>query len=251
MLLGRTISSLKIFSKELGIKNYLISGNGSTVYDIANEKIVYENFLSKNQVLEISKICEENSIAYNVYTEKEIIAKNLSYNVLYYYKENLKKPEEKRTYINIVPNVIEYIENLKDAKFLKITICDKDISIFNSIMKKIKALESYDVLDVEYMSRKKIKNGTEEFLLEYYYTEITNENVNKWTAIEFLANKLGIKKEEIIAIGDNFNDRKMIEKAGLGIVMGNSNPFLKVCGDVLVSNNDEDGVAQALERYVF
>ena len=48
------------------------------------------------------------------------------------------------------------------------------------------------------MSRKVIKNGTEEVDIEYFYTEIENKDVNKWTAIEFLINKLGIKKEEVV-----------------------------------------------------
>lgn len=228
----------------------MISGNGAAVYDIRAKEIIYSKFLSKDQVLKIASLCEENSIHYNIYTEKEIIAKNLSYNILYYHKENLKKPENKRTYINIVPNMLEYIENLKDEKFLKITICDEDVKIFNGIIKKIKLLDQFDVLDVEYMSRKKIKCGTEEVLVEYYYTEITNENVNKWTAIEFLINKLNIKPEEVIAIGDNFNDREMIEKSGLGIVMGNSNPFMKICGDLIVTDNNSDGVCEAIEKYI-
>ena len=247
MHLGRTIDSIKSFSKELGIDNYLISGNGAAVYDIKNDEIIYSKFLSKSQVLKIAKICEENSIHYNVYTETEIITKNLSYNVLYYYKENLKKPEDKRTYINIVPDMIEYIQNLENDNFLKITICDEDIKIFNSIIKKIKMLDEFGVLDVEYMSRKKIKSGTEEVLIEYYYTEITNENVNKWTAIQFLIGKLGIDKEEVMTIGDNFNDREMIENAGLGIVMGNANPFMKICGDIIVTDNNSDG---AIEKYI-
>ena len=93
---GRTIDSIKNFASELSSTNYLISGNGAAVYDIKNEKIIYSNFLSKEKVLQIANLCEENSIHYNVYTENEIIAKNLSYNVLYYHNENLKKPEEKR-----------------------------------------------------------------------------------------------------------------------------------------------------------
>ena len=67
-----------------------------------NNKILYENILSKTKALKIIKICEENSIYYNVYTENGIIAKNLSYNTLYYYKDNLTKPDENRTHINIV-----------------------------------------------------------------------------------------------------------------------------------------------------
>lgn len=124
--------------------------------------------------------------------------------------------------------MIEYINSLKDSNFLKITVCDENISIFNSIIKKIKSLDKFDILDVEYMSKKRIKRGTEDFFVEYYYTEITNENVNKWTALEFLINKLKIDVNEVVAIGDNFNDREMIVNSGLGIVMGNSNPLIKI-----------------------
>ena len=228
MLLGRTIDSIENISLEIGATNYLISGNGAAVYDIKSKEIIYSKFLSKQQIIKIAEICEENSIYYNIYTDKEIIAKNLSYNILYYHNENLKKPEDKRTYINIVPNILSYIKNLENSNFLKVTICDEDINIFNAIIKKIKSLDKFDVLDVEYMSKKRIRRGTEEFFVEYYYTEITNEDVDKWTAIEFLLKKLNISPEEVVAIGDNFNDRRMIENSGLGIVMGNSNPFMKV-----------------------
>ena len=247
---GRTIESIENFALELGTDNYLISGNGSAVYDIKNKEIIYSNFLSKEQVLKIANICEENSIHYNVYTEKEIIAKTLNYNVLYYYKENLKKTEDKRTSINIVPDMIEYIKKSDNDNYLKITICDENVTIFNSIIKKIKLLDKYDVLDVEYMSKKKIKCGTVEVLVEYYYTEITNEHVNKWTALNFLLQKLNINKDDVVAIGDNFNDREMIEEAGLGIVMGNSNPLMKIYADVIVKDNNSDGVYEAFQKYI-
>ena len=100
------------------------------------------------------------------------------------------------------------------------------------------------------MSKKKIRRGTEDFFVEYYYTEITNENVNKWTALEFLMNKLNITPQEVVAIGDNFNDREMIEESGLGIVMGNSNPFMKIMGDLIVTDNNSDGVCEAIEKFV-
>jgi hypothetical protein len=100
------------------------------------------------------------------------------------------------------------------------------------------------------MSRKIIKDGTNQVPIEYYYTEITNHNVNKWSAIEFLMDKLQISKDEIIAIGDNVNDKEMIENAGLGIVMGNSNPSMKEIADVVVSDNNSDGVAEAIKKYV-
>ncbi len=112
-------------------------------------------------------------------------------------------------------------------------------------------MNGIDILETEYMSNKIIKDGTEEILIQYYYTEITNQNVNKWSAIEFLINYLNIPKEEVVAIGDNLNDREMIENAGLGIVMGNSNPKMKELEGVkVVADNNSEGVMDAINTYV-
>ena len=197
---GRPIDSIKTIAQEIGSKKYFIAGNGSLIYDIKKDEIIYEKFLNKQKVLEIAKICEENSISYNIYTEETIIAKQLKHNVLYYYKENLKKEENKKTSITIVENIIEYIKNSENNKFLKITICDETKSIFNSVIRKLKTISDIDILDVSHMSRKVITQGTEDINIEYFYTEISLKNVDKWTAIEYLISKINIKKEEVIAI---------------------------------------------------
>ena len=128
------------------------------------------------------------------------ITKSLKYNVAFYNYENSKKLSNKRTNINIVQNIYEYVENLEDNKFLKITICDETKSIFNSVIRKLKKISDIDILDVSHMSRKVIKQGTEDINIEYFYTEISLKNVDKWTAIEYLISKINIKKEEVIAI---------------------------------------------------
>ena len=96
------------------------------------------------------------------------------------------------------------------------------------------------------MSRKKIRQGTEEIPIEYFYTEISAKNVDKWNALEVLKEKMNIKTEEIIAIGDNMNDKKMLENAGLSIAMGQSNPHIKEIANRITSSNSENGVAQVL-----
>ena len=201
---GRPIDSIKTIAKDIKSQKYFISGNGAIIYDIANEQIIYENTLKKQKTLDIIKICEENSIYYNIYTEKEIVAKSLQCNVLYYHKENANKEEEDKTHINIVENVYDYIAS-RNEKIVKITICDNNQAIFNSIIRKLKEIEEIEILDVSHMSRKIIKQGTEDVPIEYFYTEISAKNVDKWNAIEFLKEKMNIKTEEIIAIGDNIN----------------------------------------------
>lgn len=246
---GRPIDSIKAIADEIDSKKYFIAGNGAIVYDMKKDEIIYEKCLSKQKVLDIIKICEDNSIGYSLYTEKEILTKNLKYNVLYYHKENLKKPEGKRTKINIINDMYEYVKNNENSNFLKITICDEDKSVFNSIIRKLKEIKDIEVLDVSHMARKTIKQGTEEIPIEYYYTEISRANVDKWYAIEFLAEKLNIKKEEIMAIGDNINDKKMIENAGLGVAMEQSTPVVINIADEVTTSNNSDGVAKILQKY--
>lgn len=243
---GRTISSVKNLAVELGADKYIISGNGAVVFDVEKKEIIYNKFLNKKQVLEIAEICEANSIFYNVYSEDEIITKSLNYNVLFYHQENAKKNESKRTNINIVADIKKYIENSDKENFLKITVCEENKVVFNSIIRKIKQIQGLDVLDTAYMSRKKIKNGTNDVSISYFYTEITNENVNKWSAIEFLIEKLGIKPEEVMTIGDNINDREMIENAGLGVIMGNSSPLMKAVSDVIVVDNNSSRCCRSI-----
>lgn len=242
--------SVKTLAKEIGADKYAICGNGTLVYDLQNEEILYDAFMEKEKVLKIIKICEENSIYYNVYTENEVLTKSLNYNTLFYDKENSKKPMEKRTNINIVEDVYNYIKQKRDIAILKMTICDSDKIIFSSIIRKLKMIPKIDILEIEHMSRKIIKDGSSEIPIEYYYTEIAKKNTDKWTAIEYLIKKLDIKPQEVMAIGDNANDRKMVEKAGLGVAMGNSMLWANKIGDVFVYDNNHDGVAQALNTYI-
>ena len=99
------------------------------------------------------------------------------------------------------------------------------------------------------MTRKVIKNGTSNVEISYHYTEISAENINKWTAIENLRNILNIGIDEIMAIGDNVNDLKMIEEAGIGVVMENAWDDIKEKADYITKSNEEDGVLYAIEKF--
>ena len=248
---GRSIDSIQNISNEIGASRYIVAGNGAVLYDIEEQKNLYENYIPIEKAKKIIDICEENSIFYNIYTNKKIVTKNLRYNVLYYYKENLKKTDRKKTNIDIVDSIQDYVKNMRDEKIMKIFICDETAAVFNSIMKKFEEVPNVETLDVSHMSRKVIKNGTLEFPIEYYYTEISMKNVDKWNAIEFLINKMGINKDEVIAIGDNMNDKKMIEEAGLGITMEGSTPAVADIANYVTADNNNEGVAKALEKFCF
>lgn len=247
---GRVPDSIERYAKEIDSQKFLIAGNGTILKDIQKNEIIYDNFISKEKALKIIRMCEENSVFCNVYTQKTIITKELNYNVQYYYYENSKKDDELRTNINVVNDIYKYVEQINTSPISKINICDENKIIFNSIVNKLKRINGVTILDVEHMSKKVIKKGSEFIDLQYYYTEITNEKADKWEAIKELARIMNIQKKEIIAIGDNINDEKMINNAGLGIVMGKSALSVRQNKNIVTKSNNENGVAYAIYNYI-
>lgn len=80
--------------------------------------------------------------------------------------------------------------------------------------------------------------------------DVLAPGVSKAEAVAWLEARWGIARDETLAIGDNWNDRQMLEQAGLGLVMGNAEPALRALGLPVLPSNDEEGVAFALERYL-
>ena len=246
---GRDPKTMEKMSLNLGIKNYLIAGNGASIYDIKQEKNIYEKFIKQEKALKIIQICKENSIFLNLYTDKGIITESLNFNVKVFNSENTLKALEKQTNIEVVKDLYQYAKE-NQLNILKIIVCDESKIIFNNIIQKLKMIGGVEVLDVEHMSRKKIRIGTEEIDVEYFYTEISSKNVDKWNALEFLMGKLGIKKEEVMCIGDNINDKKMVENAGVGVSMKNSALSVNEIGDFITEDNNSDGVKIAIYKYI-
>jgi len=80
--------------------------------------------------------------------------------------------------------------------------------------------------------------------------DVLCQGVTKGAALEEWARRRGIPRENVMAIGDNWNDREMLEYAGLPVVMGNGIPELMSLGWATTLSNDESGVAEAIRRHV-
>lgn len=82
-----------------------------------------------------------------------------------------------------------------------------------------------------------------------FFLEVLNKQASKGNALADLAERLGIKQEEVMAIGDNLNDLTMIEYAGCGVAMGNAEEAVKEIANQVTKTNDEDGVAYAVKTW--
>ena len=80
--------------------------------------------------------------------------------------------------------------------------------------------------------------------------EVLPATVSKWQALERLMAAEGVTADEVVAIGDDYNDLEMIRGAGLGIAMGNAVEPIRSVAGYITGSNDDDGVVQAIERFV-
>lgn len=80
--------------------------------------------------------------------------------------------------------------------------------------------------------------------------EVNPSGVNKANALEVVCKKLGITMNEVMAVGDSMNDKKMIKQAGFGVAMGNAQDEIKQVADYITDTNNNDGVAKVIERFI-
>lgn len=80
--------------------------------------------------------------------------------------------------------------------------------------------------------------------------EINPLGVNKAAGIREVCKLLGLKMEQVVAVGDSLNDLAAIQQAGLGVAMGNAQETVKQEADVVVASNNEDGIAEVIQKYI-
>jgi Cof subfamily protein (haloacid dehalogenase superfamily) len=151
--------------------------------------------------------------------------------------------------------------NAAIEKEQKITTVPVNIASFESLMhewktlqagaNKVMAIGSEPVIAA---LERKLISIFEGFLNIYpskpTYLEIMRLDASKSNAVRFLLEKYNIRKEEIMAIGDNFNDKEMIAFAGMGIAMGNAPEAVKAVAQYVTDTNQNDGVRKAIEKFI-
>jgi hypothetical protein len=83
------------------------------------------------------------------------------------------------------------------------------------------------------------------------FVEMLDPRVDKGVALRLLAERLGIPLARVLAIGDSYNDLPLLRVAGIAVAMGSAPPELQAEADAVVGDVGHDGVAEAIERFVF
>ncbi len=235
---GRIYTSAKVYAKLLGLNTPIIASNGAIIKEAIfdsisdTERTIYKETLKPDTIRDMIKLSHKHGLLCHFFTEDTIYSEQLV-NVSLRYKEwNKYLGEEDKVKIKIVED-IEDAFNRDNAEILKAVVVDGDSG-------KIKRLRD-DIMRTKNVA---VSQSMKDNL------EVMNKGVTKGNAVKILADMYGIRREEIIAIGDNENDMSMIEYAGLGIAMGNAEDLLKGAADHITGDYLEDGVAEAVERFI-
>ncbi len=87
--------------------------------------------------------------------------------------------------------------------------------------------------------------------MDFALLDVLHPEASKGAGLSAVAAEQGLTREEVMAVGDNFNDLEMLEWAGTGVLMGNADPGLHATGRFhSTAANDDDGVADAIEKFV-
>jgi Cof subfamily protein (haloacid dehalogenase superfamily) len=136
----------------------------------------------------------------------------------------------------VVPIVMSDLRPLLDRPATKVMVMSDDAEVINRLSTQLKNSDS----------RTRVAEYKSITLLEAFHP-----TVNKRLAVSYLAEEMmGLRPENVMAIGDYFTDIEMLEYAGIGVAMGNSPAEVKASADWVTTSIEEDGVARAVERWI-
>ena len=199
----------------------MICYNGAVIRR-AGQPPLYSASLSVGLMKRIAFFCRERGLYLQMYDEDHIVVDKIC-------ESTLIDPDSKVTGIREIGDLTK--AELRPSP--KMMILD-DPKRIPAIRRDLETLLG----DQLYMAKSK------EYLLE-----MMPKDVSKQKALIRFAQSLEIRREEVMACGDNTNDIEMLEWAGLGVAMGNATDDIKEIADATTDDNNHDGVAKAIEKY--
>jgi len=222
---GRMYSATVPIGLELGLKTPLVVYQGSMVREFyKSDNILLHHMISTELSYQLIEDLKKENVQINVYCDDKLYTEYDS-PILQEYVTRRKIPFQQ----------VESFQTLKNFLPTKIMAMDENIEKIDRVKEKFIQ---------KYSDRLNITKSTD------YFCEFVDVKCSKADAILFLAKGWGIEQSEIMAIGDQDNDRGMIEAAGFGVAMGNSHYDLKQAADYITDTVDNDGAALAIEKFV-
>ena len=230
---GRIWCGMPDFIRDFpGIRS-AITVNGAVIEDVQEHVVLDERKLKCEQAAEILKLAKQFDTMYDAYVEGRGVGESRFLKCMERYGVSPKLQKMIRSTRDMVPDVAEKIESLGKP-------VEKINYFFGDQAERQRAREALLARGDVLVSSSFPNN-----------LEINALGASKGEAICRLADHLGLKQEQTMGFGDGENDITMMTMTGIGVAMKNGMEHLKEKADYMTLTNDEDGVADAIEKLVF
>lgn len=222
---GRPTPAMIRYAEELKLahfNSYMISFNGAVVTSMKNNEVLFETTLTQKEIHSLYDFSVDNNVHILTYSSKGVVS------------------ETESEYIDI------------ELKLTGIPHCKVE-SFKNEITEpaaKCILLEHPDYLKTVEKKLKAERTDLSVARSKPFFLEVMPQGIDKAASIDRLANMLDIKQSEVIAVGNAGNDLSMVKYAGLGIWVDNVSDDLRHEADFIVASNNDDGVAEVVERFI-
>lgn len=224
---GRPTYAIEKIATELELQKnggYIISYNGARIIDCANNKELYSANITNEQIHELYDMSMQAGAYIQTYMGDYIIASESN----------------------------EYTDIEKEITGMDIIVpSDFKEYVTGDVVKAIVLQKPERLKEIEELWKTVINARMYMTISKPFFLEFMNNEVDKSKSIKRLSELLGISMSEVIAIGDSYNDLSMIKAAGLGVAMANAVDCVKKVANYITDDNEHDGVAKVIEKFVF
>ncbi len=226
---GRCYPELIDILNKLPKIRYVIGTSGTWIFDTYAKKDIYAIPIDIEIVKEIFRRIEHKDVLIHLLNKESVIQSNKLH------------------------NMEKYQMGVYQKMFEKIAIETPDIKEY--FYKNLPLLTKFNIYHRSVEDREDTRNLLKDLDLELTNSERTSlectaKGISKGTGLKMLAKFLNIEMKDIIAIGDSDNDVSMLKVAGLSVAMGNAKENIKVLCKKIVSDNNDNGVAKAINGYL-
>ena len=226
---GRGYNSVRETLVDLGLLDkegeYVISYNGGAITENKGNRLLHFQGLPFEEAEELYRRGLNYDVCIHVYTREMVYAYNIT-------QEEIARLSKRMQVTEVFDRDLQFLAGQDIAKVL---YENRDFDYLKKIEEELKDITGN--MDVSFSSNR--------------YIEFNSKGVTKGAGLRFVAEMLGIKREETIAIGDNFNDLSMIQEAGLGVGVQNTIQGMRqYCDYITEATNDEGGVGEVIEKFI-
>ncbi len=217
---GRMFQTAEPYIRELGLVDPVICDHGARILDVASHKALFEKRVPLQLMRKVASFAD-GDLTLTACADGELHTNRID--------TNAHDDSYSRKHLHLTPDFMTL--HIEPQKLLFLN----DEPTTDRAFPKLKA---------RFMEQMQVVRSSVRRI------ELTHPDASKGKAAAWLAAQWGIPREQMIAIGDQDNDRSMIEWAGLGVAMGNAIDSVKAIAGFVAPSAEEDGAAVAIEKYV-